>query len=292
MDARRRAERRLARTLLETQPASAAAVLEDLAPEHAAEILREALPGAAAGPLSLMTSAAASAALEHLSDDDARDRLAELPPHAAATVLRRMPPGTRERLVAALPPAVGRAVQALLAYPEGTAGALADPRVLAFPPDLTVRVARTRATESASHAHYNLYVVERDGVLVGVLNLRELFASPEQERLAAVMNAATHRIPARAERLEVIAHPGWRQVHSLPVVDDAGRLVGAIRFRTLRGLEEEAFRRAAREVGSTGSALGELYWTGVSGMLDALLTALAPGWRGASVEGDEREPRR
>jgi len=180
----------------------------------------------------------------------------------------------------------------VLEYPDGTAGALADPRVLALPADLDVRAARSRAIENPAEAHYNVYVVERDGVLVGVLNLRELFASSERERLAAVMNEVTHRIPARAERLEVIAHPGWKQVHSLPVVDDAGRLVGAIRFRTLRGLEDEAFRTAAREARSTGWALGELYWTGVSGMLEAFVTALAPGWRPAAAQRNERDPGR
>ncbi len=287
MDARHRVEERLAAALLESQPAAAASVVEALEAGTAAALLAASGAAEAAAVLERMLPAEAGAALERMPEEAARERLAGLSPAAAAAVLRRLDPGARERLLATLDPGDRATLEPVLAAPEGTAAALMDPRVLALPTDLDVRAARARLMERPGEAHYNVYVVERDGTLVGVLNLRELLASPERETLRAVMREATFRVPAGLSRLEVIAHPGWRHVHSLPVVDDAGRFLGAIRFRTLRELEDAAFRRREGGGPSTGGALGELYWAGVSGMLSALVSALAPETpAGAREDGD------
>lgn len=284
MERRNRAERRLARALMEERPSDAAAAIEGLPPREAGLLLTEVPAGDAAAILGWMVPADAAAALGRMPLDASRDRVTALSARSAAAILRRAEPALRERLLGALTPAFGAALQSLLTYPAGTAGALMDPEVLTLPVDVDVREARGRVMKHASEAHYNLYVIERSGRLAGVLNLRELFAGDERQTVATVMNEATHRIHANADRLEVITHGGWKHVHSLPVVDEEGRFLGAIRFRTLRELEEEVFRRAPGEGASAGRALGELYWTGLSGMLDAIVAALAPGSRDLSSE--------
>jgi len=287
MDARFQAERKLAQTLIESRPDAAAAALEELPSEEAREVLRQAGAGPSALVLDRMAPASAAAILAEMPADEASDRITKLPLHSVATILRRMPAPARERGLAGLPTDVRPGIQVLLDYPEGTAGALADPQVLVVPADLDVRHARARALERPSEAHYNLYVIERSGRLVGVMNLRELFASRESDPLTAVMREPIYRIHARAQRMEVIGHPGWKRVHSLPVVEDGERLLGAIRFRTLRELETELLRGRHADAPSTGRALGELYWTGISGILEALLSALATPVRGASAEKDD-----
>lgn len=276
MERRNRAERRLAQTLMEERPSDAAAAIEGLPPREAGLLLTEVSAGDAAAILGWMVPADAAAALGRMPLDASRDCVTALSARSAAAILRRSEPAVRERLLEALPSGFGAALQSLLTYPDATAGALMDPEVLTLPVDVDVREARGRVMKHASEAHYNLYVIERGGRLAGVLNLRELFAGDERQTVAALMNEATHRIHARADRLEVITHGGWKHVHSLPVVDEEERFLGAIRFRTLREVEEEVFRRAPGEGASAGRALGELYWTGLSGMLDAIVAAVAP----------------
>jgi magnesium transporter len=278
-DALRQAERRLADALVESRPGEAATALEEIDPVDGAAILSDADLDAAARVLARMLAPEGSAVLDRLPEESARGVLARLSPRVIAALLRRLPEPARQRLLELLGEDERPAVARVLEAADGTAAALMDPRVLALPADLEVRAARARVLEHPDEAHYNLYVVDRDGRLVGVLNLRELLTLPESELLSAVMNPPTWSIPAHAERLDVIAHPGWRHVHSLPVVDEGGRFLGAIRYRTLRVLEEQAFREVDTRAASTSQALGDLYWTGVSGVVSALMSALEPETR-------------
>jgi hypothetical protein len=74
-------------------------------------------------------------------------------------------------------------------------------------------------------------------------------------------------------------HPAWRDFDALPVVDGDGRLVGAIRHKTVRQMAGEN----RRPMMDTIVELSELYWVGLAGMLRSLtparLPAIAPGAR-------------
>lgn len=69
-------------------------------------------------------------------------------------------------------------------------------------------------------------------------------------------------------------------MHSLPVVDEDHHYLGALRYRTLRELEEELLRGRGGDR-DTAAALGELFATGAAGLLDAL----------APAQGGERRAR-
>jgi hypothetical protein len=69
----------------------------------------------------------------------------------------------------------------------------------------------------------------------------------------------------------VRVHPGWRTFHAMPVTDEDGRLVGAIRYQTLRRLEQDADAgRAAQRATIAVGALGELFHLGMAGFVEGL----------------------
>jgi magnesium transporter len=194
-----------------------------------------------------------------------------------------VPEETREALLAALPPKQARALRSLLRFAQNSAGALMDPGVLALPEDIPAREALRRVRESAADTGDNLYVVDREQLLVGVLNLRELFLARPRILLSDLMLRDPFSIPAAMDAAVLIRHPGWKHVHSLPVVDEQGAYLGAIRYRTLRALEEELAR--ARERGGDADAaraLGELLAAGAGGLLDAFSGAGTRITRGTS----------
>ena len=161
-----------------------------------------------------------------------------------------------------------RSLHALLAFPEDTAGGLMDPDVLALPAELPVAAALERIRREPSHARYNLYVVDEEQRLVGALNLRELLLAPVDAELADLMTPDPLHLAAEADRARVVSHPGWKEVHSLPVIDANGRYLGAIRYRTLRDLEQELLRPATGDT-PPARAFGELLALGAAGALDA-----------------------
>jgi magnesium transporter len=144
-----------------------------------------------------------------------------------------------------------------------------DPEVLALPADVSAGEALDRIRAVPEHARYNVYVVDRDQRLVGVVNLRELLLARPPDRLDDLMVRKPLHLPAMASRADVLAHPGWKEVHALPVVDEQGAYLGAIRYRTLRRLEEELLQRPGED-GDATAALGQLFATAATGLLEAL----------------------
>jgi Mg/Co/Ni transporter MgtE len=138
-----------------------------------------------------------------------------------------------------------------------------DPLTATVPEDVTVEQARQRLRESPAHLYYYVYVLNREQRLVGVVGLRELFMAAGEQLVSTVMSSKVMSLSDRDPLVAVIAHPGWREFHAMPVVSEGGTFVGMIRYRTLRRLAE-AYERPGSAVGfDTLIALGELYWTGL-----------------------------
>jgi magnesium transporter len=271
--------RGLADALVREHPERAASVLErhDLAqvtgvlargkPGDAADVLRRLSPQRAGAVATLLPRGRSAALLAGLALDD------------AVRLVRRLEPEVREEMLAQVEPRRARAIRALIGFPEATAGALMDPEVLALRSDLSARAALAQVRAQPEHAHYNLYVVDGEQRLVGALNLRELLIARPSRTLAELMVGRPLSLPATADRARVVSHPGWKEVHSLPVVDEAGRYLGAIRYRTLRSLEQDLLAKRAGDT-PAADALGQLFAAGAAGLLEALAgTGSAGGGR-------------
>lgn len=267
----------LARSYATAHPAEAAAMLENRPVSETIHVLDLLPQSAAAELLRRLSSASASRALESMQPSDAARVLGDLPLEVAAALLRRLGDSARASILAALSPDLERDLRSVIEWPFDTAGALMSPRAISLPGDLTAEVALTVVQRDAEHALYNLYVVDRDGLLTGVLNLQELLHASREDRLDAIAHPAHHRLPAGADLRAVLHHPGWQEVYSLPVVDAQGRFLGAVRYRALRRLERELHGPAPAPGALTASALGDLFRTGVVGVIDALSGAsIAP----------------
>ena len=123
------------------------------------------------------------------------------------------------------------------------------------------------------HVNFYLYVVDRDRKLVGVLDIRELLIAHSNELLPAVMRSNLDRVRAGAGIADMMAHPGWRDYDALPVVDEAGVFLGALRHRTLRRIETDS-PSAQDGATETLAALAELYFIGAGGMLRGLASGI------------------
>ena len=260
----------LARAFLTEHPAEAALALERMPGDRRASAVRE-MPVEAAAALAHMISSAAAACLSRLTAAEAAPALEALPIDAAIAALRRLPNEDAGRLLDALPREKQEALRRVLRYPEGTAAALMDPAVFALPADITVAEARLRLRREARWLLHYLFVVDRSGRLVGVLDIPELMRASARDAIRTVMRDQVGHLPAWTPSAAVRAHPGWRSFHAMPVTDDDGRLIGAIRYQTLRQLEQEVDAGMGAQLASvTAGALGELFHLGVAGLVEGV----------------------
>lgn len=195
-----------------------AQIVEALDDETAAETLEEMAAERQAQILADMDEERAADILEHMSPDEAADVLGDLPEKKAEDLLNRMEDDEQLDVVELLP------------YEDDTAGGLMTTEFVTLPRDLTVGEALARLREMAETPNmiYYLYVVEHEWKLIGVIALRSLILSDPAAPLADVMRTDLQ-----------VAHPGDRAASvaqkiaeynllALPVVDDAGDILGII----------------------------------------------------------------
>jgi magnesium transporter len=266
-------EVRLALDFIAAHPARAALDLEQMSVGSAAAVLREVPASAAASVLREMPAPHAAACLERLPPEAAATILAAMIVSDGAAVVRACAPGLRERLLAALPRDTAEPFGRVLDHPDGSAGAVMDPSIFQLPNDTIVADARTRLRHAARDLLYYLYVIDREHRLVGVLDIPELMIARPRDPVGAAMHRHVERLSAKMPVALVREHPGWQRYHAMPVVDDDDRLLGAIRYQTLRGLERAAVDHRPDPSLLTARALGELFQLGTTALVAGVVAA-------------------
>jgi len=260
--------RRLADNLIDEHPQQATAVLETMGVDETARLLERSRPASGAALIRRLSPHFAAAALAKLDLQPCARIIDALDHDVAARLLRRLSADVQAALLECISPKHAHGYRTSLSFPDNTAGALMDPEVLALPEDLSAREALKRIREAPEHTRYNVYIVDREQRLVGVLNLRELLLARPRALLSGLMVRDPQRLSAAADRASILAHPGWKDVHALPVVDEAGAYLGAVRYRTLRELEAELLSTRSSDEDAS-HALGQLFAAGAGALLDA-----------------------
>jgi magnesium transporter len=230
--------------MLEESPADLAAETEDLHPRDLADIA-EALPiKKVAAFLAALPSPRAADVLEYL-DEEVRTEVLEamsatraaelvsaMNPDDRADVLEDLEEETAEEILSEISPEQRRETEQLLAYDPDTAGGLMTTEFLSVARDLTTEAAlglvRDAARAGKKEQLYAIYVLDPDGTLAGVLSLRELLAAPDGATLGETARSEVVSVPATADRGEVARITSEYDLVAVPVVDNAGRMIGLI----------------------------------------------------------------
>jgi Mg/Co/Ni transporter MgtE len=272
------AHTRLAHAYIVAHPAEAARTIERHGARDAAPLLEEIGPAEAAAVLAQVESAHGAALLLACAPDAAGAILSAMAIDAAARLLRRVDADSRRPILARCEPDAATILQRTLDQPADTAAGLMDARGVAVPQHLTASEALARARRAGRWLGTYVYVVDEVQTLTGVVSLRELLTVARRVSLASIMTRTVASLPARAGRATIVAHPGWRRYHELPVVDETGALLGVLRYATVRRLEQElAPDRPPASGFAPLNAVGELYWVGMARVLGSLVAAVGAG---------------
>lgn len=205
-----------ARTIELQPPASAAATLAPYPVPVLAPVFGRLSPFAAVG------------VLEALPAQSAVEILAAMQPAAATAVLAQMEADRRDAWLAALDPAIADELRALLEYPPDSAGRLMSCRLGFFRPEMEVSEASARLRELAVQDARTLFLVDAEGRLAGRVPVQRLATAPLDARLGDLSEPASTRVDALAPRSELVDMLARTSLTDMPVVDFAGRLLGAV----------------------------------------------------------------
>ena len=214
------------------------------------------------------------AAAGALDTDDLADILSDLPDAAINEVLQSLDAQNRQRL------------EAVLSYPEDTAGGLMNVDTITVRPNVTLdvvlRYLRLRGT--LPDATDKLIVVDRDDNYLGLLSINTLLTKPLTFPVSEVMITDQPAIDATKPARDVVKLFEQRDLVSAPVVNETGKLLGRITIDdvvdvirdsadhsllSLTGLDEQDDTFAPVILSSRNRAV----WLGLN-----LLTALVASW--------------
>jgi magnesium transporter len=216
--------------LAELHPADIARILEGLPPEpraivwaqadtqHMGEVLLELPEAVRADLVKLMDGAALVAAARALDTDDIADLIPDLSDEVIAEILFALDKQDRQRL------------DAVMSYAEDTAGGLMNVDTITVRENITLEVVLRylrRRDELPEHTN-QLFVVDRDDRVVGILSVAKLLISDAWMRVSQVMEREVIKFPALTPDKEVAAAFERYNLISAPVVDENNRLLGRI----------------------------------------------------------------
>ncbi|MCS7254414.1 MAG: magnesium transporter [Armatimonadota bacterium] len=190
--------------------------------------------------------------LERLSDI-----LEVLPPDESADILGMLEPEQRESLLELMEPDEAQEVRGLLQYPPDTAGGIMSSEFVAVKETMTVaQVIELLRERADAESIYYVYVVDDDGALKGVLNLRRLLASSPETLVRDIMTHGVVFVFPEHDQEEVAQMFVRYDLLALPVIDHNYRLIGVITVDDIMDvLQEELIEDHFRAVGSDAAEL-------------------------------------
>jgi magnesium transporter len=204
-------------------PADAADVLEHVYYFQGADIIEELAPEAAASIIA------------ELDSDDRADLLNELDEEDSAAIL------------GVLDAKLAQETRQFMSYPEGTAGSIMYSEFVSFPETMSVgEIIEDIRTHREKYAEYGVqyaYILNEDGVLRGVLPIRNLLFARRSQSARETM--VPEPITVNAETPVIELEHLFEEHHflGLPVIDSEGYLLGIVD----REAASEALQEAATE---------------------------------------------
>ncbi len=212
-----------AQVLHDLPPERRAAVVADMDDERLADVIEELPEEDQVEILNLLDAERAADVLEEMSPDDAADLIADLAPERATTLLELMESQDAED------------VKRLMSYAEETAGGMMTSEPVILSPQATVAdaLAHIRNPDLPVSLAAMVYVCRPPletptGRLLGCAHVQRLLREPPSSLAAAAVDPDLDALRPEATIDEVAAHLATYNLVACPVVDEEGRLLGAV----------------------------------------------------------------
>lgn len=212
-----------------------AEVIHDLPAKRRAEVARALDDGKLADVLEELPEDDQVEIIAAIGTERAADVLEAMEPDDAADLLGDLPPETAEHLLTRMEPEDAAPLRRLLTYDENTAGGLmtTEPAILGPEATIAEALAVVRREELDPALASAVFIVRPPlevptGRFLGMVHTQKLLREPPHSAVGAVVDSTIDPLNADTPLGAVTRTLAQYNLVSLPVVDDAGRLIGAV----------------------------------------------------------------
>ena len=223
----------LNREFLRVHPNDSSRVLEKMPAEEAAAFLAAQPVSISSQVLEKLTPASAEAAIAHISPKKLARILDAMAMSNSVGLLSRLDDELREAILSEVSQELRRELEALLEYPENTAGRQMNPRVAVFKEAATVSEALQQLQASKLQSARKLYLVDQDLKLQAQVDTHKLLFAEADARLSSLARPVTLFVYDLDHQDEVIEKMEASRNESVPVVNRDYQVVGIIEGRGL-----------------------------------------------------------
>ncbi len=216
--------------LAEMHPSDLAEILEDLAPAEREAVFTSLDEEVAAETLEEVEPRLQKSLLEKLDEERIADIVEEMDPGAAADLLAELPEEQSDAILEEMEPEERHEVEELLEFDENSAAGCMTTDFVALGVQSTVAqaVQALRAFDGDPESVTEVYLWDDKKVLRGAIPLARLVMAQPETKLAVLAEQRVLSCPADLDQNELAEMFDKYNLHALPVVDTAGRMVGVV----------------------------------------------------------------
>jgi magnesium transporter len=203
--------------------------------------------------------------LEEIPNNLIAEGVKDLDSDDAVYILENLTDEDRQEVLDNLPAEERVSLRKSLDYPDDSAGRRMQTEFIALPPFWTVGKTIDFMRDSADlpERFYNLYLVDPAHRLVGRVALDRLLRTRRPAKIEEIMEEAEHVVQATDDQEEVARLFRDYNLVSIPVVDEAERLVGVLTFDDIVDLLEEEADADIKALGGVKAEeeISDTVWT-------------------------------
>ncbi len=230
--------------------------LKDFHPADLADIIEELDSGQRVAIFNQLEPETASDTLEEIEPQVQRDLVPALKKEHVAQLLSTMTSGQAADILSSLPhvethailqalravnPKHERKISSILEHQEEKIAHFSTTKIFSLPQETSVTDAREHFNHTAKDLAVILYVYVTDeaGRLVGVMNLKEFLQAKEEAQLRDVMVDNVISLKPSSTLKEALDFFSRYDFRALPVIDEDGKLTGAVPYRDVMKLKHK-----------------------------------------------------
>ena len=216
--------------LKEINSADIPPLLEELDKESVVKLFRI-LPKEQAGEaFSYMEPYMKEKLIQDLTDAELKGILNELFMDDTVDLIEEMPSNVVKKILKVVNAKDRKIINELLQYPEDSAGSIMTTEFIDLKETMTVEQALQRIRDIGidSETIYNCYVLNRNRVLLGMINIKEILISKKEQIIKDLMTTNVISVNTLEDQEDVAKIFDKYDLYAVPVVDNENRLVGII----------------------------------------------------------------
>ena len=205
-------------------------ILEDLDKENVVKLFRI-LPKEQAGEaFSYMEPYMKEKLIQDLTDTELKGIINEPFMDDTVDLIEEMPSNVVKKILKVVNAKDRKIINELLQYPEDSAGSIMTTEFIDLKETMTVEQALQRIRDIGidSETIYNCYVLNKNRVLLGIIDIKEILISKKEQVIKELMTTNVISVNTLEDQEDVAKLFDKYDMYAIPVVDTENRLVGII----------------------------------------------------------------